>query len=147
MAKFVQRDVFIGFISSAGAGTVTLSNYANKCEIRDEADKVEFTGFSSNAYKEYGQGLHDATISLTLFNDFVGTATPFGQLQPVYSSGGTFGIVVRPTSSAVGTANPQWSMTGRIFAFSPLSGGIGDASSFDVDIANASSAGLTYATA
>lgn len=40
MAKFVQRDVFIGIINGSGAGTVTLSNYANKCEIRDEADKV-----------------------------------------------------------------------------------------------------------
>lgn len=159
MAKFVNRNVSItiGNIPYGGGGTipvtagvnggVDISGYANKCEITDEADKVEFTGFSSAGYKEFGQGLHDATISLTVFNDFYGTATPYGQLQPMYQSGSAYPITILPNGSTVGTANPRISMIGRIYAFSPLQGGIGDASSFDVSFANAGTAGLQYATA
>lgn len=155
MGKFVQRNVSItvgtggGTIPAvAGAGgAVDISGYANKCEITDEADKVEFTGFSANGYKEFGQGMRDGNINLTLFNDFVGTTTPYAVIQPLYSSGSAFPVTILPNGSTVGTANPRISMIARVYSFSPLTGGIGDASSFDVTFANAGSAGLTYATA
>jgi hypothetical protein len=153
MAKFVQKDVYIAVGGTVGAGTISggtaISNYANKCEITDEADKVEFTGFSANAYKEYGPGLKDASINVTLFNDFASTAAqgaPYALLQPVYASGGTFGIEIRPTSAARSTSNPGMVMTVRMYSFSPLQGGIGDASAFDCSFSNASSTGLQYLT-
>lgn len=159
MGKFVNRNVsiVISNIPFAQGGTVPvtagvnggvdISGYANKCEITDTADKIEFTGFSANGYKEYGQGLKDATIALTVFNDFLGTATPFGQLQPMYTSGSAYPITVTPNSATKGTANPAISMIARIYSYTPLAGGIGDASSFDIEFANAGTAGLTYATA
>lgn len=150
MSKFVQKDVYIAIGGTISAGTITggtaISNYANKCEVTDEADKVEVTGFSPNSYKEYVPGLHDATISMTLFNDYVGATTPYALIQPLYASGGTIGVEIRPTSAGRSATNPGMLMTARVYSFSPLQGGIGDASSFEVSFQNGGTAGLQYAT-
>lgn len=151
MGKFVQKDVYIALtvgtaLVTPAAGTYVFSDHANNCEITDEADEVDFTCFSSNAYKEYGQGLKDATVAVTFLSDF-GTNSIHSILQPLYSGAGTFGVEIRPTSGSVSATNPKATMTGRLFAYSGIAGGIGDAASFDCTIRNASSTGLVWATA
>src|SRR4051812_27603873 len=96
MAKFVLKDAYVAI-----NGTV-VSNLANTCELEDSADEVDFTGFSSAGYKEIGGGLKDGTVTITFFADFAAAGTNSGInniLQPLYSSGGTFGLEVRPTSA------------------------------------------------
>jgi len=137
MAKHVARDVYI-----LVNGT-NISSYANSCEITDEADDVELSAFGPAGYKEYGVGLKDANVAATLYSDF---DTLHGVLQPLYSTSGTFSLEVRATSAARGTANPAAVMTARLFAYSPIKGGLGDAATFDCTFRNASTAGLTWAT-
>jgi hypothetical protein len=139
MGKYVLRDAYIAI-----NGTV-VSNYASSVELADDADDIDFTGFSSAGYKEIGQGLKDATITCTFFSDFAAGGIN-GIIQPLYASGGTFGVEVRPTSAAVSATNPKATMTARIYSYSGIAGGVGDASTFDAAFRNAGTAGLVWGT-
>ena len=138
MSKFVWKDAYIAI-----NGTV-FSDHASSVTVTDQADQVEFTAFSANSYREFGQGLKDATIAVTWFNDFAANSI-YATLQPLYASGGTFGVEVRPTSAAVSATNPKATMTGRLYAFS-IGGAVGDAATFESEIHNAGTAGLVWGT-
>jgi hypothetical protein len=142
MAKFVGKDYFIAINGTA------LSNFASHIDIDDSAEEIDFTGFSTAGYKEIGQGLKDATINATFFSSF-GTAVGdqvHSILQPLYSSGGTFGIEVRPTSTTVSATNPKATMTCRMFSYNGIAGDVGDAATLDVAFRNAGTAGLVWGT-
>src|SRR4051812_32016604 len=97
MAKVVLKDAYIAINGTA------MSNFASHVDIDDSADEIDFTGFSAAGYREIGQGLKDATINVTWFQNY-GTAVGdqvHSILQPLYQSGGTFSVEVRPTSGAV----------------------------------------------
>jgi hypothetical protein len=140
MSKFVMRNAYVAINGTA------LSDHASSVELEDKADEVEFTSFGPGAYKEYGQGFHDATITCTFFSDFSGASSPHAILQPLYSSGGTFSVEVRADSGARGTANPAATMTARLYAYSGISGKVGDAATMDCAFRNAGTAGLVWAT-
>jgi hypothetical protein len=139
MAKTSFKDGYLAI-----NGTV-LSNYASHIDIDDSADEIDFTGFSTNGYKEIGQGLKDATINVTWFQDFAASGV-HSILQPLYASGGTFSVEVRPTSAAVSATNPKATMTGRLYSYAGIAGDVGDALTMDIAIRNAGTAGLVWGT-
>jgi hypothetical protein len=143
VAKYVLKDCYIAI-----NGTV-VSNLASSCEIDDSADEVDFTGFSTAGYKEIGQGLKDATITITFFSDFAAAGVNSGInniIQPLYASGGTLGLEVRPTSAAVSSTNPKLTMTARVYGYTGISGQVGDASTFDAAFRNGGTAGPVWGT-
>jgi hypothetical protein len=143
MSKYVLKDAYIAINGTA------LSNLASHVDIDDSADEIDFTGFSTAGYREIGQGLKDATINCTFFSDFAAAGVNSGVnniIQPLYSSGGTFSVEVRPTSSAVSATNPKATMTARVYAYSGIAGDVGDASTFDCAFRNAGTAGLVWGT-
>lgn len=140
MAKMVARDVYIAINGTA------LSDHASSVTLEDTADEVEFTSFGPNGYREFGQGLHDATITATFFQDFA-AASVHSILQPLYASGGTFSLKVRPTSSAVSATNPELTMISRIYGYGGLGAAVGDAMTFDASFRNAGTAGPVWGTA
>ena len=139
MGKYVMRDAFISINGTA------FSDHCSAVELSDTADQVEVTSFGPNAYKQYLQGFHDAQITCTFFADFAGSST-HQSLQPLYAAGGTIALEVRPTSGARSATNPAALMTGTMYAYTGISGKVGDAATFDVTFANAGTAGLTWAT-
>jgi len=134
VAKFVLRDAYVAI-----AGSV-LSSHASSVTLEDSAEEVDFTGFGSG-YREFGQGLKDATVTVTFFSDFDAGSVD-AVLAPLYASGGTFGLEIRPTSASASATNPKFSMTSRMYSYSPIAGGVGDASTTDVTFRNAGTAGL-----
>lgn len=140
MAKQVLRNAYIAINGTA------LSDHANTLSIKDEADKVEFTGFSGNGYREFGQGLKDASIDATFFNDFA-SGSVWAILQPLYDAGSTFALEVRPDAGAVSATNPKGTMLARLYAAPAFGGKVGDASEVDVSFANAGTLGLVWGTA
>lgn len=139
MAKFVLRDAYVAVNGTA------ISDHLSSVTIEDTADEVDFTAFGAG-YREFGQGLHDATITATAFQDFAASNID-AILNPLYASGGTFGVEVRPTSAAVSATNPKYTMTARLFSFSPIAGAVGDASTTELTFRNAGTAGLVRAIA
>lgn len=140
MAKFVARDYMII------VNGVNLSDHCSQVSVTDTADKVETTSFGPGGYKQYMQGFHDATITATFFNDFAASSVA-ATIQPLYSSGGTFGVEVRPTSAARSVTNPAGTMIATLYDYTGIDGKAGAASEMSVTFANAGTAGLTWATA
>lgn len=138
MGKFVLKDAVIT------VNSVDLSDHFSSVEIEQEADDVEFTSFGAG-FKEYGQGLKDATITVSAFQDF-DAAKVDATLYPLFASGGTFPVTVKATNSAVGTTNPLYTLTARLFSYSPLSGDVGDASTTELTFRNGGTAGLVRST-
>ena len=138
MAKQVLKDAYIKIDSTV------LSDHVSSVTLEDSADEVEFTSFGAN-YREYGQGLKTASIALEIFQDFA-AASVDAVMEPLYNSGGTFTVEIRPTSSSVSATNPKYTMVGRLFSYSPLQGAVGDANTTSVTINNAGTAGLVRGT-
>lgn len=140
MAKHSLKNCYI---TVAG---VNISDHCSSVTIDQPADEVDVTGFGASGTREYVQGLKDATITLEVFQDFAASSID-QTLYPYYASGGTFAVVVRPDASAsVGTTNPQYSMDGRLFNYTPLDGAVGDANTTTIEIRNGGTAGITRAT-
>lgn len=138
MAKFVMKDADIV------VNGVNLSTRCDSITIEDTADEVEVTSFQGNGYKEYIQGLKDGTCTASFFQDFA-SGSVHSTLNAVYQSGATFTIVFKATSSAVSVTNPTFTMTARLYSYSPLSGGPADASKIEATFRNAG-AGIVVAT-
>lgn len=139
MAKYVHRNAYIAINGTA------LSDHASSLTIEDSAEEIDFTAFSANGYKEFGQGLKDATITVTFFQDFQASSV-HAILQPLYASGGTFAVEVRPDAGAVSATNPKATMTSRLYAYAGFGGAVGEASTFDASFRNAGTAGLVWGT-
>lgn len=124
---------------------VTLSDQANSVTVTDERTSVDVTPFGA-VNVVVTKGLGDGTFSITFFQNFA-AGKVHATLQPLISS--TTGVVVevRPTSAARSATNPAALMTGLLFNYNFLDGGVGDASEITAEFKNASSAGITYPTA
>lgn len=140
MSKFTLTDAFVS------VNGTNLSNHFSSITIEQTADEIEFTSFGAG-YREFGAGLKDATISGDVFQDYGGTADVDLILYPLFASGGTFDVVVRPTSASAGSANPSYTMRSRLFGFNPIAGAVGDASATSVTFRNAGTAGIVRGTA
>ena len=138
MGKLVLKDADVVI-----DGT-NLSTHVTKVTIDDKTDKVDVTGMQED-YREWDQGLKDATLSITFISDFaVGSVDAV--LAPLYSSGDTFDVVIKPTSAAVSATNPSFTQVSRLYNYSPLAGSVGEASTTDVEFANGGSDGILRAT-
>jgi hypothetical protein len=126
------------------AGT-DFTDHVSSVGVEVTTDEVDLTAMGAT-YREFGQGLSDANITATFFNDFdAGSVDAI--LWPLSQSGGTFAVTTKPTSAAPSGSNPIYSMTSRLFGYSPLGGGaVGDAATVDVTFRNGSQAGLTRGT-
>lgn len=136
MAKEVLRNVKVT------ANGVDLSDHSNEVEMDDSADEVDLTGFGSSGYRENGQGLKDASITLTVFNDHAAGSVA-DTLQPLYASGGTFAVKVWPDAS--GTI--VYTMISRLYSNPLLAGAVGAANTRSVVFRHAGTAGITRGTA
>ena len=138
MAKHVLKDAVFTV-----DGT-DLSDHTSSVTLEDTADEVEFTSFGAG-YREFGQGLKDATITASVFNDY-DAAQVDAVLNPLYASGGTFDVTVKADSAATSGSNPIWTLRSRIYSYSPIAGAVGDANTTDLTFRNAGTAGLTRGT-
>lgn len=138
MAKVILTDAFIevdGVDLSAHARSVTM-------ELPD--DEVEVTGFGS-AFKEYGKGLADGTITVEFIQDFASGKVD-DTLWPLKLSNTPFDVVIRPESGSVSTGNPEYTMSSLLYNYSPVAGSVGEASTTEVTFRNADQYGIVRAT-
>jgi len=134
MAKEVLRNAKI-LVNS-----VDLSDHCSSVSLDSSADEVEFTSFGAG-FREFGQGLKDATVTATFFNDHAAGSVA-DTLQPLYTNGSTFPLKVWP--DAAGTV--VYTMTSRLYQYPAFAGAVGDANSLDVTFRNAGTAGITRGT-
>ena len=139
MAHFVMKDAVVT------VDGVNLSDHVSEVSMETERDEVDVTAMGANN-RVFVAGLGDATMTVTFFQDFA-AAEVDATLWPLSTSNTAFVVSIKASSAATSATNPLFSMTALMYGYSPLSGGIGDASSTEVTFRNAAQAGLTRATA
>lgn len=138
MAIFTLTDCYVAI------NGVTLSDHADSVTVEDTRDSVDITAFGATN-KAYTKGLGDGTITVELYQDFAAGKT-HATLQPLIGSSTGVTIEVRATSSARSTTNPAALMTGLLFNYNMVQGGIGEASKITAVFQNSAQAGITYPT-
>lgn len=122
MAKFAATDYNItidgtDFSSSLAAVTLDIS-----------VEDLETTPFGSGARTRIG-GLQDASVQFDFHQDFAAAsidATLFPLLGTVVE------VVIKPTSSAVGTDNPSYTFDCLVTEYQPFASNVGDLASLSV---------------
>jgi len=135
MAKFVLKNPTVVL------NGVDLTDHCSKCTIETSFDNPDVTSFGA-VYKSILQGMGDAKMTFSFFQDFAAGSVD-ATLWPLSQSGNPFLCSVKPTNAATSATNPRFDMTGVLLTYNPVDGAVGDASSTDVEVDNASQTGLT----
>lgn len=124
---------------------VNLTGRASSCEVTSEKDLVDVTSFGANS-KQNLVGLGDGTMSIDFFQDFA-AAMVDATLWPIHSAGSEVVITVKPFNAAVAVNNPLYTMTGVLPSYSPIAGGVGEASTTTAEFSNSGDTGIVRTTA
>jgi hypothetical protein len=139
MAKIVLKDAMV-----IVNGT-TISDHVSEVTIETTRDEVDVTTMGDTS-KEILAGIGDATITVTVFNDYAAGALD-SIMFPLSSTNTPFTVEVRPTSAARSTSNPAYTMSSLMFGYAPIAGGVGAASTTTLTFRNAAQVGLQRLTA
>lgn len=123
MAIFVATDFSVSI-----NGSTALASYLTQVELKSSAADVTTTTFGSTWVTRVA-GLKEGSLTLT-FNQDYAASTVDATLWPLLGSNAT--VVIKPTSSAVSTANPAYTAICVVNDLTPVSGQIGDLSTFSV---------------
>jgi len=134
MATFVLKD------ASVVINSVDLSDHVRSVAINYEAEGVDDTNMSDTTRIMTG-GLLNYSVEVEFSQDHAASevdATLFALV------GSTTAVVIKPTSSAVGSTNPSYSGTMLLTSYNPVSGTVGDLATASVSFVPAGA--LTRAT-
>ena len=124
MSQIVLTD------ASVEVNSVDLSDHVTQVVLNYEVDAVEVTAMSDGAHKFTG-GLTNVSATVDFQQDFT-AASVDATIEPLVGTVTT--VVIKPTSSAVGTDNPSYTLTGTYVAsHTPLNASVGDLSTTSVE--------------
>jgi hypothetical protein len=119
MSKIVLTD------ASITINAVALSAQANAVTINYEVDSIEVTAFGDTGHNFTG-GLRNLSVEVTMMQNFSAGSVE-ATIYPLV--GTTTTLVIKPTSAAVGAANPSYTIAGAYLAsHTPVSGSVGELS-------------------
>lgn len=135
MAKYIIDDPVV--LIDAG----DYSDHFSSVEIEASFEEVPVTGFGAD-FNEILIGLGDATITLEAFQDHAA-----GELDQdmwgIFINKSIVEVSVRPTSAAVSSTNPEYSLPAAVLTtYNPISGAKGEASTTTLTFRNAGQLGL-----
>jgi len=123
MAIFVATDFSVSI-----NGSTALSSYLTQVELKATANDITTTTFG-NTWVTRVAGLKEGSLTLQFNQDYAASAVD-ATLWPLLGSNAT--VVIKPTTSAVSTANPSYTVTCLVTDLTPVSGQIGDLATFSV---------------
>jgi hypothetical protein len=123
MAIFVATDFSVTI-----NGSTALNPYLTQVELTASATDVTTTAFGSSFVTRVA-GLREGSLTLQ-FNQDYAIGSVDATLWPLLGANAT--VVIRPSSSAVGSANPAYTAICLVTELTPVSGTIGDLSTFSV---------------
>ena len=114
MAKLVLTN------ANVVLGGTDVSSYVASVTLNISVNEVETTAFGSGATTRVG-GLQDNSVTLDMHQDYSAIE---GLVYPLIGS--TTSLVVKPNGTAVGTANPSYTMTPLVTEWTPVNGAVGE---------------------
>lgn len=139
MATFVLTD------ASVVVNSVDLSNNVQSVTVTTSRETQDDTAMGNTA-RSMAPGLKATAISVTFLQDFAASDVD-ATLWPLYDAGTEHTVVVKPTSAAVSTTNPKFTLTGFISSYAPVGGAVGNQHVAPVEWVNAATTGIARATA
>jgi len=125
MAIFVATDFSVSI-----NGSTALASYLTQVELKASANDITTTSFGSTWVTRVA-GLKEGSLTLQ-FNQDYAAATVDATLWGTIGLGSNATVVIKPTSSAVGSANPAYTAVCLVTDLTPVSGNIGDLATFSV---------------
>lgn len=117
MAVIALTDAYIS------VNSVVLDDLSNNVVLNFEVDALEVTAFGDLGHKFSG-GLQNISAEVTFYQDF-SAAKVEATIYPLV--GTTTTVKIRPTSSAIGATNPEYTLTGTYVAsHTPVAGAVGE---------------------
>jgi hypothetical protein len=107
-------------------GGTDVSSYVASVTLNISVNEVETTAFGSGATTRVG-GLQDNSVTLDMHQDFSAIE---GLVYPLIGS--TTSLVVKPNGTAVGTANPSYTMTPLVTEWTPVNGAVGELATISI---------------
>jgi hypothetical protein len=125
MPKFVATNFQISL------NGVDLTSSLSSATLEISSNEVETTTFgtASTAYRTVVGGIVSGSVKLDFYQDYA-AASVDATLNSLINTIGT--VVIKPLGSAVSATNPSYTTTCLINNYTPVSGTIGDLSSFSV---------------
>jgi hypothetical protein len=123
MAKQILTNVFTSINGVDRSGFITSS------ELSVESESKDVTTYGSAGWKEFLGGLRSGELKLKFMQD-VAASQIDSVMWPLL--GTVVPFVVRATSGAVGTSNPQYSGNILVTAWNPVEGSVGDEATVSV---------------
>ena len=120
MAKLVLTN------ANVVLGGTDVSSYVASVTLNISVNEVETTAFGTGAVTRVG-GLQDNSVTLSLHQDYSAIE---GLVYPLVGS--TTSLVVKPNGTAVGTANPSYTMTPLVTEWTPVNGAVGELAVADI---------------
>lgn len=119
-----------------------LSSNCARAELVISAAEVDTTDFGSGGFTEVIGGLKSGQISLDFHSDF-GTGAVSETFQDLVGTIGTVTLIAG-NGTAASSTTPEYTANVLINSFTPVSGAVGDLSTFSVTFPT--SGEITYAT-
>ena len=138
MAEFVLTDPYVSI------GAVDLSDHCRQVTIKGTRANVEQTAAGDAGVKR-APALYDWTMDFVFNQDFA-AGNVDATLYTAWTGTGT-AIIVRADSGAVGATNPEWTGTGLLPEYTPVSGSIGDNAEISASFVGQNGSALARATA
>ena len=120
MAKLVMTN------ANVTLGSTDISAYVASVTLSISVNEVETTSFGTGAVTRVG-GLQDNSVTLDLHQDYSAIE---GLAYPLIGS--TTSLVIKPNGTAVGTANPSYTMTPLVTEWTPVNGAVGELATISV---------------
>ena len=137
MAKFIATGTKVTLNGS------DLSSSCARAELVINAAEVTTTDFGSAGWTEVIGGLKSGQVSLDFHSDY-GVGAVSRLFQPLVGTIGTVAIIAA-NGTAASQSTPAYTATVLINSFTPVSGAVGDLSTFSVTFPTTGE--VTYATA
>lgn len=121
------------FVVTANTVTLNSSDISSSCaraELVINAAEVDVTDFGSSGWTEVIGGLKSGTVSLDFHSDF-GAGAVSTLFQPLVGTIGTVTLIAG-NGTAPSATTPRYTATVLINSFTPISGAVGDLSTFSV---------------
>lgn len=124
MAELVFTDGHVSVDSN------DISDHVKSVTVNYSAEMQDNTAMADTTKSSIG-GLKSWSVEIEVMQDFA-AANIDSILFPLV--GTTFVVAVRPTSSAVGATNPEYTGTGILESYPPIGGSVGDLATTSITI-------------
>jgi hypothetical protein len=125
MAIFVATDFSVSI-----NGSTALASYLTQVELKTTANDITTTAFGSTWVTRVA-GLKEGSLTLQFNQDYAASAVD-AVLWPLLGTNAT--VVIKPTSTAVSATNPAYTAICLVTDYTPVSGNIGDLSTFSITL-------------